>query len=229
MTITHVPVSSSHTTSLTGLARVLPRLVSWVPIGIAMVAIVGIFAWRWDTLDSPEEGTIVLRATVVLVSLAVVHLLDDASRNVTSASVLTQRWRVGLRLALISIVVAAVVGVAALVVALHTNLPGFWGGFALEVFTWVALGAACALVLQNHFGMPEPGQVVSVGLVMSLVLMLALSARWPMFAMPGDSWTSSHQRWAGIALVAGAIVIYELRDAAARWPNLRGMGVARRR
>lgn len=229
MTIMHVPANTSHPATLAGLARVLPRLVSWIPMGIALVAVVGIFAWRYDKLGSPEEGTIVLRATAVLISLAVLYVLDDASRNVTSASALTQRWRVGLRLALIAIVVIASVGVASMVVAVHTNLPGFWGGFALEVFTWVALGAAIALVLQNHFGMPEPGQIVSVALVMALVLMLALSARWPMFAMPGESWTPSHQRWGAVALVAVAVVIYELKDAAARWPNLGRMAVARRR
>jgi|GEM_PF-2520440 len=229
MTVTETRIGPSKGRVLPQLARVLPRLVSWVPLGIAMVSVAAVFVWRRDTLSDPGEAMVVMRVTAVLVCLGVVFLLDDASRNMTAASALTQRWRVGLRLVLVAVVVAAVVGVASVVVALNANLLGFWGGYVLEVVTWVALGAAFALVLQNHFGMPEPGHVVSVALVMALVLMLALSARWPMFAVPGDSWTSSHQRWAAVGLVAVVVVIYELRDAAARWPNLGRMAVARRR
>ena len=229
MTLITPRVASGQLTALVQLARVLPRLVSWVPLGIALATIVAVFVWRFDTLSDPVVAAVVLRVTAVLVCLGIVYLLDDASRNITAASALTQRCRVGLRLVLIAVVVAAVVGVASLVVTQHVSLPGFWAGYALEVFTWVALGAAFALVLQSHFGMPEPGHVVSVALVMASILMLALSARWPMFALPGDGWSASHQRWAGIALVAIAVVIYELKDAASRWPNLPWSAAAPRR
>ncbi|MEO8329091.1 MAG: hypothetical protein ABI586_03710 [Candidatus Nanopelagicales bacterium] len=214
MTLAQEARTASHSASLMQLARLLPKLVHWIPVATTVAAVIAVLAWRFDTLDDPTEGMIVMRVVAVLAALGVTFLFDDPSRNVTAPSVVTQRWRVGLRLLLAFAVCVAIVTLAGVVVATQSELTGFWLGFALEAATLIALGAVMALLLQNHFGTAEPGHVVAVGLVMSVMFILVMSARWPMFAMPDGEWTGAHQRWGMLAGLIFAAVIYELRDPA---------------
>jgi hypothetical protein len=44
------------------------------------------------------------------------------------------------------------------------------------------------------------------------VLALALPHRWALYAMPGDGWAAAHVRWAGVLVVALALLVPAVRD-----------------
>ena len=226
--VTGVVAASGRSAQLQFAGR-LPRLFSWLPLAISGLVAVGIIVWRYDTLESSVESAVVMRVMAVLAAIGVVYFLDDASRNITTSSVMTLRVRVVLRLSLMVVAATTFVALLALIVASQATLSGFWLGYSVEVATLVLLGAVFALLLQQRFGFAEPGHAASVGLLMAVVLMLLLSSRWPMFVMPGADWAESHQRWLGVLIVASTALIFQLRDPASQWPGIRRRTVGVRR
>jgi hypothetical protein len=110
---------------------------------------------------------------------------------------------------------------AALICALQVPLAVAVGGWTVEVFAFVAVTMASALVLQRRWGLDEPGQYAGLGVVVTYLGAFALSSRWPMLVGPGPEWSEAHARWLVVGVAATVIAAIQLRDPASRGIRMR--------
>jgi len=201
--------------TLAALLGIFPRLLSWWPVGVSGLAVAVIVGWQWSDLTQPTVRLSVVRVSVLFFVLGSVFLLDDASRVTTDSSAVTRRRRIGLRLVVMLATVAVGTGIVFGVVLARGPMSGLAPGFALEVVGFTCLAAGIALVLQQRFGVDEPASFAGLGIVGLVLAVPMLAMRWPMIVGPGPLWHDAHVRWAGVLLVALAVVAYLTRDPAA--------------
>jgi hypothetical protein len=157
-----------------------------------------------------------MRGVALVRGLGAAFILDDASVTMTASAPLPTRIKTGWRcLLLVAVVVLGVVS-AALVCAQRVPLAIAVGGLTAEVFAFVAVTAASALVLQRRWGIDEPGQFAGLGVVGTYLGAFILSSRWPMLVGPGPDWSEAHARWLVVGVVATVIAAIQLRDPASR-------------
>jgi len=199
------------------LVATFPRLLSWAPLAVAAVASGLLVAWRWSSLTSQGSGLLVMRSVVLLLVLGGVFLLDDPSWSSTESMPLPQRWRVGLRLAVLALTTGVLAGSLWLLVASRSLIGSAAGGVLLEGSAVLLVAAAIALALRRGWGLDEPAQAAGVGVLLLVLVVPVVEPRWPMLVAPGPDWGDAHRRWAGLAVAAASVLVASLRDPASRW------------
>lgn len=210
------PVTATTPAVIADLLRAYPRLLRWQPALGAAVAAVALLVWKYDEVESVAAAVWMMRISGLIMAVGAVFLLDDASANITDSGPTRRRLRSGLRLMLMSAVV--MIGCMPLVVVIvaRVSLGSDWWGVLLEIAVLTTVGAAFSLTMQRWRGLAEPGQFAGVAVIGTMVAANMLSARWPMLVTPGPDWDEAHQRWGVPLLMAGVLVVWQLRDSAAR-------------
>jgi hypothetical protein len=186
---------------------------------LGLAAVGAMTWWQNDLLDTADGAVWLIRVCALLMTLAAVFVLDDSSRRMTESMVMKRRLRTGVRLAggTLLLVVGCALPAALAVGDLAQSKA--WTGVVIEVAALAAVAAAASLTMQRRFEVDEPGQYVVLALVGLLLLLQAMSARWPMLVGPGPEWTKAHVRWAVVLVLGVVVVVWHLRDPAA--PGLR--------
>jgi len=206
---------SSRGAAVAELLHRYPSLVRWRMSLGAVVAVIGIVWWREPAVQSEDAALWLVRACAVVMVMGAVFLLDDASMNLTEASVIPQRVRAGLRVGLMAIVVGLGCLPAAVVAASRFPVGSHWLGLVVELTAITVVTAAVALTLQRRRGIPEPGQFASVGAVVVVFCAQLMGSRWPMLVAPGPDWSDAHRRWLALLAVGVLTLLWRLRDPAA--------------
>lgn len=201
---------------LAELVRVLPRALRWQASLVGLLVVWLMTWWQNDLLDSSSGAIWLIRVCAVIMALAAVFVLDDASLRTTESMVLRRRSRVGVRLMVAAVLVTFGCLVPAALAAAEIRQAGLWLGICIEVAGIFAVAVAVALVMQQHFGVDEPAQFVVLGLFALFLTLQALGVRWPMLVGPGAEWSDAHIRWVVLLALASGVVAWHLRDPAAR-------------
>ena len=200
--------------SIWTLLSTYPRLLKWVPVLVASATAWALLAWKTGEIESAGSSVWMFRITMLIVTYGAVFLLDDASRSMSEPSPIPLRARMGLRCVLM-----ATVGVLAMIPVVVTvnakvDLGGIWRGLAVEFTVVVLLAIACSLVLQRARAISEPAQFAGLAPIFVFAAAQMTGGRWPLLPTPGPLWADAHVRWLAIGLVAGLVVVWQLRDPA---------------
>lgn len=215
-------VSGTHPTGsvLGQLVPVLPRLLRWQPLAVAVAAVVGLVAWKYGDVSSPVGAVWLMRFVGVFLVVGAVFLLDDPSSNVTAASPTTIRERSGARLAILAMGMTVCCLLPAAAVATAAPLAKAGLGLVVEIASIAAVACACSLALARWRGIAEPGQFAGLMAIGTMFAAHLAGARWPMLAIPGPEWGDAHLRWLGVLVVSLLVIIVCLRDPAAQHPRI---------
>lgn len=165
----------------------------------------------WAEVTNHQDAVLwLVRGSAILLAVGATYVIDDAAESLTSSS----PTRLGIRRA----VPVAVVLIALAVV--WASLLGYAASFSPEdvpmVDLTVELAAlfALGLAFAAMFGAVGAGP----GVVMAVIVAQRLPARWSLYAgAPGDAdWSSAHQRWVVLIVVAVAALVWASRDPASR-------------
>ncbi|MEU3165713.1 hypothetical protein [Streptosporangium sp. NPDC006930] len=197
------------------LARLSGKVIRWQPLLGAFLLTAVVLAWPHDE-PLTWKGTVwSLRVIAVLVTLAVVFVLDDVAAEVLAPVPVPLAARTGLRLGFALLCVTPVWGVSLLVLA--PGMPAVWIWWStVELAGLLAAGLAGAATLATRYGMREPGVAAAPGVVGGWLLLFVLPGPVAMFTLRPQDWTAAHLRWS-LLLVAGlAVLIRMSRDPARR-------------
>ena len=199
----------------------LRRAVRWEPAAVGCVAGAALLAWRHDAA-APVD---VLRGVSLVVVLGLLFVLDDQAARTVAAVPVMWRHRLALRL-----LVALAIAGPAFVVLCGVLMPGAstGSGAGLEVATLLCVGMAAAAVAFRYFGVDEPGLVAGPVTLGVVGLLAFVPTRWALLVTPGPDWAAAHLRWAGLLVVAAALLLVASRDPGARRRAVRGAAAARR-
>lgn len=192
--------------------RAIARLgIPWRPVvsftigGLLLMAVASV----WVT--SPIGG-ITVPLSITALAGAAAYLLDEPAAEVVAAAPISARTQSGSRLA----VAVAILGLGAVglgVLALRSGTSARLG-IVVQLAGCILVAVAASAILRRRA--PEPGEVVSGGLVASvLTLMLARPFdRWvDLFPTePGQRWAGSLTVWAVVATACVATAVHATRD-----------------
>ena len=154
----------------------------------------------------PWSALVALRAAALTFALGLAFVLDDPTRDLTSAVPTRRMLRTTLRVALVAPFAAAWWTAAVLLIPSKIRPPV--GDMTLEAAAAAVLSLAAAAASLRFTAEPEPGQRVAAGfLVLALVSPLALPNAWGMYASPTEKpWGVGHDHWAMV--LVGAVVVW---------------------
>lgn len=160
--------------------------------------------------DAPDPWLCLslLRAAALCLGLGLAFLLDDPARHTTAPVPVRRPVRSGLRLALAAPVTALWWTAALLLIPGEARPPV--GAVTLEAAACAALALAAAAAAVRFTDEARPGTAVAAGLLAGALTVptLLLPERWTLLAAVGDKrWDDAHERWAGLLVVAGVVVM----------------------
>ncbi|MFG2951862.1 ABC transporter [Streptomyces adustus] len=148
-----------------------------------------------------------LRAAALCLALGLAFVFDDPARHTTAPVPVRRPLRDALRLAL-AVPAAALCWTAALLLVPGQARPPV-GAVTLEAAATAALALAGAAAAVRCTDGTRPGAAVAAGLTAVAVTVptLLLPQRWALLVAVGDQrWADAHGRWAGLLVVAVAVV-----------------------
>ena len=200
------------------LRGVTVRSVRWPPVLSAVLIVAAVLSWRDDWVDSLGSTVTGVRMTAVLLAVGTAFVLDDAASITVAASPTPLWWRRQLRYAVAGVfVLPAWTVVLVYASARQPGLP--WPRLTLELLALLLFGLAAGAAAMRWRDLTDPGMTAALAILGFTLLGAQLPQRVALFAAPGSaSWEPSTWRWAGILLVAGAVLVAASRDPARAWP-----------
>jgi hypothetical protein len=192
------------------------RLARWPMLAAGIAGSWLIVWWRAGEVTTADGAVWLVRGAAAIAAVAVVFALDDPSVDTTRAFPAARGALMRMRLGLMLSATLVAVGPAVLVTWDQLGTTSTAGGVLIEVCALLAVTSGAALLLQRQFGISEPAQFVVLAVLGVFLVAQMVGARWPMLVGPGPEWAEAHWRWAGVLLVAGSVVTWQLRDAASR-------------
>lgn len=200
-------------------ARALPRRA----VALHLAAVVALLAATWSGLDAQSTALPVLRGVAVLLAAALALALDEAGAALLDSSPTPLRTRVGVRAALCAALVLPLwVGALGVVAVRGGGVPA--GAVTLELLALVALALAVPAALRRWRRIAAPA-LVAGPLLLGVLLAAAHLPRDVrlLVSTPLDpAWEAAHWRWAGLLVLAAAVLVRALAEpATARVPGRR--------
>lgn len=191
-----------------------------VPLGAAVALVLATLPWQDEGRATP-----VVHAVAVLVACTFACALDDPHADVTAAAPVRERTWAAARV-LTTAAPALPVLVGAVLVARTRFDPLPVGVLAAESAGYLLVALAVAAGLRAWRGTFAPSYPAVAGLLAVVVLSYALPRSWAMVdPQPwGPPYDAALWRWAGLVLVAVAVLMRATRDPAARRPGVARIG-----
>lgn len=193
------------------------RRVPWralAAVGASGVVLAAIRPGRW----SPEEATVVVRMTTVLIAAAAATCLDDPCEPLTLSTPLGRFRRRAVAMALTGVAVVATwaVVVGAFRISAKSGSPTTTApvpALAFELVALVAVGwfAAAGLLAAGRTSRVSTHAAMGVALGSVMTVAHPRLVTW-LWTVTGATWDAPHRRWAAIAGLAGASVLVLGRD-----------------
>jgi hypothetical protein len=196
------------------------RLCRWPMLTAGIVGAWFVVWWRAGDVTTPSAAVWLVRGVAAIAAVAVVFALDDPSIDSTRALPTAKRVLMRLRLGVVLVTTLVALVPAVTVTWEYLDSASTAWGVVLEVCALLAVTTGVALLLQRQFRISEPAQFVVLAVVGVCLVAQTMGARWPMLPGPGPEWAEAHWRWAGLLVVAGSVVVWQLRDPASRGVRL---------
>jgi hypothetical protein len=183
----------------------------------AVLVVAGLAAWQDERFDALGSALVMTRLSAVLLALGAVFVLDDAAAVTVAAFPTPLWWRRMLRFGLAAVfVLPAWAAVLAYAYSQQPELP--WPRLTLELTVLVTFGFAIGDAAARWLDVNEPGMTAALAVLGFTFIGLHLPMRIGLFAMPDSpDWEPSTLRWAGVLIVAVAVLLATIRDPGQRW------------